>query len=206
MNENFLSFKQEHEVFVSGLSNKGIQNTPLPKKVEQQTIELNEEFYSDLDDLYFLLNSSEKIGLTDKEKQVVTDEINRRIQDAIEVDAVNFVGMIYYRHVFDLEKCLPKALQEATRKKNGIPEKNKQNLIKLINEFKNMTLKEKITYLEDPRTWGYEEDKNGYVYGDLRHYSSSLCSYDDDYDSVEHSPLYSALTLLDEIREQGQDR
>lgn len=206
--------KSPHQDFVSGLSNNGIQNTSLPQKVEYQTIELNDEFYSDLDYLYSLLNSAEKIGLTDKEKHVVIDEIKQRIKNPIEVDAVNFIGMIYNRNIIDLEKCLPIALQEATRNRPGIPEKNKRNLNNLIIKFKKMPLEEKIEYLEDPRAWGEAQDKNGYIYSDLMDHPSSVCHYDDDdyNDIVGRSPLYSALTLLDEIiekrekREKGQDR
>ena len=173
---------------------------------DKPTIELNEEFYSDLEDLYFLLNNAKKLGLTNKEIQIVTNQIEQRAKDAVKVDAVSFLGEIYDRQLYVLEICLPEALKEDNRNRTEIPEENKENLIKLIKDFRHMTLKDKIRYLEDPHNWGIEE-RDGYVYGCLSQKSDlDLDSIDDE---LECNPLYSALTLLDKTiaeQEQGQHR
>lgn len=170
----------------------------------QQKLDLNEKFYSDLEDLYFLLNNAEKLGITNKEKQLVINQIEQKAKDAVKTDAVSFLGKIFDRSLYVLEKCLPEALKEENREISGIPEENKENLIELITKFRAMTLKEKIAYLEEPRNWGIEERK-GYVYGSLS--SNSTLDLDDFDDELKYNSLYSALTLLDRIieeREQGQ--
>jgi len=170
---------------------------------DKPTIELNEEFYSDLEDLYFLLNNAKKLGLTNKEIQIVTNQIEQRAKDAVKVDVVSFLGEIYDRQLYVLENCLPEALKEDNRNKTEIPEENKENLIKLIKDFRHMTLRDKIRYLEEPRNWGIEE-RNGYVYGCLSQKSGlDLDSIDDE---LEYNPLYSALTFLDEIMEKEQSQ
>lgn len=170
-------------------------------KEEGKTTNLNEAFYSDLEDLYFLLNNAEELRLTDKEIQIVNDQIKRKVNDAVKVDAISFLGEIYERRPYVLENCLPAALKEDNRNKPGIPEENKENLIELITHFRTMTLKDKIRYLEEPRNWGIVE-RNGYVYGCLS--QKSGLDLEDVDDELEYNPLYSALTLLDRIIDERE--
>ncbi len=173
------------------------------------TLELDEDFYSDLDDFLFLYNNAESIGLTDKEIQIVSNQINRKVKDAVNVDSVSFLGEIYNRRLFILENCLPVALRKDNREKTEIPEEYKKNLTELYRKFKTATLKEKIALLEDQRTWGIREI-NGYVIGNLDLYSDlDSVLFEDVEDELEYNPLYSALTLLDKTiaeQEQGQHR